>query len=84
MTQTSLNTLLHFDLHEFNKDLFTNVKAILDLNNTVVVKELYNYIKKECENKTKMDTSVTDSTFDKKLTDNIHLFWDNYYTYFDN
>lgn len=84
MSQSLINTLTQFDLHSLNPELFTNVKNILESRDTQIIKEFYEYVKKVCEDKTKINTAVTDSTFDKKLTDNIHKFWDNYYTFYDN
>jgi ERCC4-related helicase len=84
MAQTLVNTLTKFDLHENNSDLFINVKQILESRDTETIKQLYDYVKKVCEDKTKINTAATDSQFDKKLTDNIHQFWNNYYTFYDN
>lgn len=78
------DTLTKFNLHEPNPDLFIQVKSILESKKSENIKNLYDYIKQVFEDKTKISTSVTDSCFDKKLTDNIHQFWSNYYTYFDN
>jgi len=61
-----------------------NVKSILESRDQDVIKQFYRYVKDVCENKTKINTSITDSQFDKKLTDNIHQFWNNYYTFYDN
>lgn len=79
-----IDTLTRFDLHSNNPELFVNVKTILESRDTTLVVDLYNYIKNTCEDKTKISTSVSDSQFDKKLTDNIHKFWNNYYTFYDN
>lgn len=81
---SSIDTLTQFDLHSNNPELFSNVKTILESRDQESIRNFYNYVKKVCEDKTKMNTSVTDSQFDKKLTDNIHQFWNNYYTFYDN
>ena len=79
-----ISSIDNFDLHSNNPELFHNVKTILESRNQESIRNFYNYVKQVCEDKTKMNTTVTDSQFDKKLTDNIHQFWNNYYTFYDN
>ena len=78
----TLNSIKSSNLRENNPMLFNNVKEIMDSRDTFYIKELYDFVKNESERVTLLNVSATDDSFDKKLTDNIHHFWNNYYTFF--
>jgi hypothetical protein len=51
----------------------------MDSRDPYYIKQLYDFIKNDSEKRTK---STTDDSFNKELTDNIHHFWNNYYSFF--
>lgn len=78
----TLNAIKSSNLREHNPILFNNVKEIMDSRDSYYIKELYDFIKNDSERSTLLTVTVTDDSFNKKLTDNIYNFWNNYYTFF--
>jgi hypothetical protein len=77
--QYTLNRIKSSNLREYNPILFNNVKEIMDSRDTEYIKELYDFIRNDSEKRTK---SISGDSFNKNLTDNIHHFWNNYYSFF--
>jgi hypothetical protein len=77
--QYTLNRIKSSNLREYNPILFNNVKEIMDSRDPEYIKELYDFIRNDSEKRTK---SISDDSFNKNLTDNIHHFWNNYYSFF--
>ena len=77
--QYTLNQIKSSNLTEHDPLLFNNVKEIMDSRDPYYIKELYDFIRTDSEKRTK---STTDDSFNKELTDNIHHFWNNYYSFF--
>jgi hypothetical protein len=78
----TLNSIKSSNLRENNPVLFNNVKEIMDSREPDYIKELYDFIRDDSEKTTMLTISVTDDSFNKKLTNNIHHFWNNYYSFF--
>jgi hypothetical protein len=78
----TLNSIKSSNLREKSPILFNNVKEIIDSRDPYYIKELYDFIRNESEKTTLLTVSVKDDSFNKKLIDNIHHFWNNYYTFF--
>jgi hypothetical protein len=62
--------------------LFNNVKEIMDSRYPEYIRQLYDFIRNDSEKTTLLTISATDDSFNKKLTNNIHHFWNNYYSFF--
>jgi|LakMenE01Jun11ns_1017448.scaffolds.fasta_scaffold9479036_2 hypothetical protein len=77
--QYTLNQIKSSNLREHDPVLFNNVKEIMDSRDPEYIKELYEFIRNDSE---KRANSITDNSFNKNLTDNIHHFWNNYYSFF--
>jgi len=77
--QYTLNQIKSSNLTEHDPILFNNVKEIMDSRDPYYIKQFYDFIKNDSEKRTK---STTDDSFNKELTDNIHHFWNNYYSFF--
>jgi len=77
--QYTLNRIKSSNLTEHDPLLFNIVKEIMDSRDPYYIKELYDFIRTDSEKRTK---STTDDSFNKELTDNIHHFWNNYYSFF--
>jgi len=78
----TLNSIKSSNLREHNHILFNNVIEIMDSRDPDYIKELYDFIRYDSEKTTLLTVSITDESFDKKLTNNIHHFWNNYYSFF--
>jgi hypothetical protein len=78
----TLNAIKSSNLREHNSILFNNVKEIMDSRELYYIKELYDFIRDDLERSTLLTVTVIDDSFNKKLTDNIYHFWNNYYTFF--
>jgi hypothetical protein len=78
----TLNAIKSSNLREHNPILFNNVKEIMDSRDPEYIKELYDFIKNDSEKRTLLTISISDDSFNKNLTDNIHQFWNNYYSFF--
>lgn len=77
--QYTLNRIKSSNLREHDPVLFNNVKEIMDSRDPEYIKELYEFIRNDSE---KRANSIIDNSFNKNLTDNIHHFWNNYYSFF--
>lgn len=78
----TLNAIKSSNLREHDPILFNNVKEIMDSRVPEYIKELYDFIKNDSEKRTLLTISISDDSFNKNLTDNIHHFWNNYYSFF--
>lgn len=78
----TLKSIKSSNLRDNNPVLFNKVKEIMDSRETEYIKELYEFIRDDSEKRTLLSVSITDDSFNKILTDNIHYFWNNYYSFF--
>jgi hypothetical protein len=87
----SLESIKRSNLYEIDPILFNETKRILDSKDSYYTKALYDFIKEKSEQTTNtfwrqnIKDTENEALFDhdKKLTEFIQKFWDNYFTYFD-